>query len=93
LGCKVRDGETTNGRRRIGSIVLAALARHAIRRHELGRDQSHIMALSNYFPCPMMMASVTRYVGDTLRLTVIQLKSAVDRPMNRKFLGSRLRQI
>ena len=33
------------------------------------------------------MASVTRYVGDTLRLTVNQSKSAVDRPMNRKFLG------
>ena len=33
------------------------------------------------------MASVTRYVSDTLRLTVNLLKSAVDRPMNRKFLG------
>jgi hypothetical protein len=33
------------------------------------------------------MASVTRYVSDTLRLTVNPLKSAVDRPMNRKFLG------
>jgi len=34
-----------------------------------------------------VMASVTRFVGDTLRLTVNPLKSAVDRPMNRKFLG------
>ena len=34
-----------------------------------------------------VMASVTRYVSDTLRLTVNRLKSAVDRPMNRKFLG------
>jgi len=34
-----------------------------------------------------VMASVTRYVSNTLRLTVNQLKSAVDRPMNRKFLG------
>jgi group II intron reverse transcriptase/maturase len=34
-----------------------------------------------------VMASVTRFVGDTLRLTVNRLKSAVDRPMNRKFLG------
>jgi group II intron reverse transcriptase/maturase len=34
-----------------------------------------------------VMASVTRYVSDTLRLTVNLLKSAVDRPMNRKFLG------
>ena len=34
-----------------------------------------------------VMASVTRYVSDTLRLTVNPLKSAVDRPMNRKFLG------
>ena len=33
------------------------------------------------------MASVTRYVSDTLRLTVNRRKSAVDRPMNRKFLG------
>jgi len=34
-----------------------------------------------------VMASMTRYVSDTLRLTVNPLKSAVDRPMNRKFLG------
>ena len=34
-----------------------------------------------------VMASVTRYVSDTLRLTVNPLKSAVDWPMNRKFLG------
>lgn len=34
-----------------------------------------------------VMASVTRFVSDTLRLTVNPLKSAVDRPMNRKFLG------
>jgi group II intron reverse transcriptase/maturase len=34
-----------------------------------------------------VMASVTRYVSNTLRLTVNLLKSAVDRPMNRKFLG------
>ena len=34
-----------------------------------------------------VMASVTRFVSDSLRLTVNTLKSAVDRPMNRKFLG------
>ena len=34
-----------------------------------------------------VMASVTRFVSDSLRLTVNALKSAVDRPMNRKFLG------
>ena len=34
-----------------------------------------------------VMASVTRYVSDSLRLTVNPLKSVVDRPMNRKFLG------
>jgi hypothetical protein len=34
-----------------------------------------------------VMASVTRLVSDSLRLTVNPLKSAVDRPMNRKFLG------
>jgi RNA-directed DNA polymerase len=33
------------------------------------------------------MASVTRLVSDSLRLTGNPLKSAVDRPMNRKFLG------
>jgi hypothetical protein len=34
-----------------------------------------------------VMESVTRFVSDSLRLTVNALKSAVDRPMNRKFLG------
>ena len=34
-----------------------------------------------------VMARVTRYISDTLRLTVNPLKSAVDRPMNRTFLG------
>jgi group II intron reverse transcriptase/maturase len=34
-----------------------------------------------------VMASVTRYVSESLRLTVNTLKSAVDRPSNRKFLG------
>ena len=34
-----------------------------------------------------VMGSVTRYVSDTLRLTVNPLKSAVDRPWKRKFLG------
>ena len=34
-----------------------------------------------------VMASVTRFVSDSLRLTVNPLKSAVDRPRNRKFLG------
>jgi group II intron reverse transcriptase/maturase len=34
-----------------------------------------------------VMASVTRYVSDTLRLTVNPLKSAVDQPWKRKFLG------
>ncbi|MDB5901873.1 MAG: hypothetical protein JWM26_751 [Betaproteobacteria bacterium] len=33
------------------------------------------------------MASVTRFIGKSLRLTVNRLKSAVDRPMNRKFPG------
>jgi hypothetical protein len=33
------------------------------------------------------VASVTRYVSDSLRLTVNPLKSAVDQPWNRKFLG------
>ena len=34
-----------------------------------------------------VMASVTRWVSDSLRLTVNPLKSAVDRPWKRKFLG------
>ena len=33
------------------------------------------------------MASVTRFIEDSLRLTVNARKSAVDRPWNRKFLG------
>ena len=34
-----------------------------------------------------VMASVTRFIEDSLRLTVNTRKSAVDRPWNRKFLG------
>lgn len=34
-----------------------------------------------------VMASVTRFVSDSLRLTVNPLKSAVDRPWKRSFLG------
>jgi len=34
-----------------------------------------------------IMASVTRFIEDSLRLTVNVKKSAVDRPWNRKFLG------
>jgi len=34
-----------------------------------------------------VMASVTRFIEDTLRLTVNTRKSAVDRPWKRKFLG------
>lgn len=34
-----------------------------------------------------VMASVTRWLSDRLKLTVNPLKSAVDRPYNRKFLG------
>ena len=33
------------------------------------------------------MASVSRFISDTLRLTVNRLKSAVDRPAKRTFLG------
>ena len=34
-----------------------------------------------------VMASLTRWIGESLRLTVSARKSAVDRPWNRKFLG------
>jgi len=34
-----------------------------------------------------VMTSVSRFISDTLRLTVNPLKSAVDRPAQRKFLG------
>ena len=34
-----------------------------------------------------VMASISRFLSDTLRLTVNPLKSAVDRPAQRKFLG------
>jgi len=39
-----------------------------------------------------VMASVTRFIEDSLRLTVNARKSAVDRPWNRKFLGFRVRR-
>ena len=34
-----------------------------------------------------MLASLQRYIGDSLRLKVNTQKSAVDRPWNRTFLG------
>jgi RNA-directed DNA polymerase len=36
-----------------------------------------------------VMASVSRFLTERLRLTVNSSKSAVDRPWNRKFLGHR----
>lgn len=60
----------------------------AARGHRFARyaDDCNIMVKSKRAG-ERVMASVSRYISDTLRLTVNPLKSAVDRPANRKFLG------
>ncbi|MBK9021561.1 MAG: group II intron reverse transcriptase/maturase [Sulfuritalea sp.] len=73
----------------LANVVLDELDWELDRRgHRFARyaDDCNILVKSNRAG-KRVMASVTRYVSDTLRLTVNQLKSAVDRPMNRKFLG------
>ncbi len=42
---------------------------------------------SNVIGGKRVMASLTRWIDKTLRLTVNERKSAVDRPWNRKFFG------
>jgi group II intron reverse transcriptase/maturase len=73
----------------LANVVLDELDWELDRRgHRFARyaDDCNILARSKRAG-ERVMASVTRYVSDTLRLTVNLLKSAVDRPMNRKFLG------
>jgi group II intron reverse transcriptase/maturase len=73
----------------LANVVLDELDWELDRRgHRFARyaDDCNILARSKRAG-ERVMASVTRYVSDTLRLTVNLLKSAVDQPMNRKFLG------
>ncbi len=73
----------------LANVVLDELDWELARRgHRFARyaDDCNILVKSQRAGM-RVMASVTRYVSDTLRLTVNPLKSAVDRPMNRKFLG------
>jgi group II intron reverse transcriptase/maturase len=73
----------------LANVVLDELDWELDRRgHRFARyaDDCNILVKSKR-AATRVMASVMRYVGDTLRLTVNQSKSAVDRPMNRKFLG------
>ncbi|MBK9521849.1 MAG: group II intron reverse transcriptase/maturase [Rhodocyclaceae bacterium] len=73
----------------LANVVLDELDWELERRgHRFARyaDDCNIMVKSKRAG-KRVMASVTRYISDSLRLTVNPLKSAVDRPMNRKFLG------
>ena len=73
----------------LANVVLDELDWELERRgHRFARyaDDCNIMVKSQRAG-ERVMASVTRFVSDTLRLTVNPLKSAVDRPAKRKFLG------
>ena len=73
----------------LANVVLDELDWELDRRgHRFARyaDDCNIMVKSKTAG-ERVMASVTRFVSDTLRLTVNPLKSAVDRPAKRKFLG------
>jgi RNA-directed DNA polymerase len=73
----------------LANIVLDELDWELERRgHRFARyaDDCNIMVKSKTAG-ERVMASVTRFVSDSLRLTVNPLKSAVDRPAKRKFLG------
>ena len=73
----------------LANVVLDELDWELERRgHRFARyaDDCNIMVRSQHAG-ERVMASVTRFVSDTLRLTVNPLKSAVDRPARRKFLG------
>lgn len=73
----------------LANVVLDELDWELERRgHRFARyaDDCNIMVKSKTAG-ERVMASVTRFVSDTLRLTVNPLKSAVDRPAKRKFLG------
>ena len=73
----------------LANVVLDELDWELTRRgHRFARyaDDSTILVKSERAG-KRVMASVTRFVSDSLRLTVNPLKSAVDRPWNRTFLG------
>lgn len=73
----------------LSNVVLDELDWELDRRgHRFARyaDDSNILVKSKRAG-ERVMTSVTRFVSDSLRLTVNPQKSAVDRPMNRKFLG------
>lgn len=73
----------------LANVVLDELDWELDRRgHRFARyaDDCNIMVKSKTAG-KRVMASVTRFVSDTLRLTVNPLKSAVDRPAKRTFLG------
>lgn len=73
----------------LANVVLDELDWELDRRgHRFARyaDDRNILVLSQRAG-ERKMVSVTRFVGKSLRLTVNRLKSAVDRPMNCKFLG------
>ena len=73
----------------LANVVLDELDWELERRgHRFARyaDDANILVRSQRAG-ERVMASVTRFIGERLRLTVNPLKSAVDRPWNRKFLG------
>jgi hypothetical protein len=73
----------------LANVVLDELDWELERRgHRFARyaDDCNIMVKSQRAG-ERVMASVSRFVSDSLRLTVNPLKSAVDRPAKRKFLG------
>jgi group II intron reverse transcriptase/maturase len=73
----------------LANVVLDELDWELQRRgHRFARyaDDANILVKSER-AAQRVMASVTRFVSERLRLTVNTLKSAVDRPSNRKFLG------
>jgi group II intron reverse transcriptase/maturase len=73
----------------LANVVLDELDWELARRgHRFARyaDDCNIMVRS-LRAGKRVMTSVSRFLSDTLRLTVNPLKSAVDRPAKRKFLG------
>ncbi len=73
----------------LSNILLTDLDRELARRdHAFSRyaDDCNIYVRS-FAAGRRVMASLTRFLGDRLKLTVNAAKSAVDRPWRRKFLG------
>jgi hypothetical protein len=53
--------------RRVGSVVLASLAAHAVRRHQLGRHQPHGVAVRLKLPRPVVRARARFHPNDARR--------------------------